>query len=139
MFLISRLTYHCKTSLTGTLNIFSELFFINVPDLDGQELYRERLCEIHKHSTACRYFDKKGIEDLWSAIKQVNDHVDTDCKRPGPKPFLGTESEKEIYKPVTELQKVGHGFIHKEILQLAGEINSKRVSQVLKNTLPSKL
>jgi len=68
MFLISRLTYHCKTSLTGTLNIFSELFFINVPDLDGQELYRERLCESHKRATACRYFDKKGIEDLRSAI-----------------------------------------------------------------------
>jgi hypothetical protein len=50
------------------LNIFSELFFINVPDLDGQELYRERLCESHKHSTACRHFNKKGIDDLWSAI-----------------------------------------------------------------------
>jgi hypothetical protein len=52
------------------LNIFSELFFIDVPDLDGQELYRLRHCESHKHSTACRYFDKKGIEDLGSAIKQ---------------------------------------------------------------------
>jgi hypothetical protein len=52
--LISRLTYHCKTSLTCMLNIFSELFFINVPDLDGQELYRERLRESHKHATACR-------------------------------------------------------------------------------------
>jgi hypothetical protein len=69
----------------------------------------------------------------------VNDHVDTDYKRPGPKRFLGTECEKEIYKRVTELQKVGHGLSHKEILQLAGEINSKRVTQVLKNTLPSKL
>jgi hypothetical protein len=56
--------------MTGMLNIFSELFFINVPDLDGQELNRERLCESHKHSTACRYFDKKGIKDLWCAIKQ---------------------------------------------------------------------
>jgi hypothetical protein len=28
----------------------------------------------------------------------VNDHVDTDCKRPGPKFFFGTECEKEIYE-----------------------------------------
>jgi hypothetical protein len=69
----------------------------------------------------------------------VNDHVDTDCKRPCPKPFLGTECEKEIYVPVTELQNVGHGLSHKEILQLAEETDSKRVTQVLKNTLPSKL
>jgi hypothetical protein len=52
------------------LNIFSELFFINVPDLDGQALYRERLRESHKQATACRYFDTKGIVDLGSAIKQ---------------------------------------------------------------------
>lgn len=51
---------------------------------------------------------------------QVNDHVDTDCMRPGAKPFLVTEYEKEIYKAVTELQKVGNGLSHKEILQLAG-------------------
>jgi hypothetical protein len=63
-------------------------------------------------------------------IETVRDHVQI---------FLGTECEKEIYEPVTELQKVGHGLNHKEILQLAGEINSKRVTQVLKNTLPSKL
>jgi len=52
------------------LCFFSELLYINVPDLDGQELYREGLRESHKHFTAFRYFDKKGIEDLWSAIKQ---------------------------------------------------------------------
>jgi hypothetical protein len=40
--------------------------------------------------------------------------------RPGAKPFLVTEYEKEIYKAVTELQKVGNGLSHKEILQLAG-------------------
>jgi len=56
----------------------------------------------------------------------VNDHVDKDCKRPGPKPFLGTECEKEIYEPVSELQKVGHGLSRKEKLQLAGEIDSKK-------------
>jgi hypothetical protein len=50
--------------MTAMLNIFSELLFINIPVLDGQELYRERLCESHKHFTACRYFDKKGIEDI---------------------------------------------------------------------------
>jgi hypothetical protein len=69
----------------------------------------------------------------------VNDHVDTDCKKPGPKPFLGTECEKEICDSATELQKVGYGLSHKEVLQLAGETDSKRVTQVLKNTLPSKL
>jgi hypothetical protein len=53
--------------------------------------------------------------------------------------FLGTECEKEIYEPVTELQKVRHDLSHKEILQLAGQIDSKRVTQVLKNILPSKL
>ena len=39
------------------------------------------------------------------------------------KTFLGTECEKEIYKAVRELQKVGHGLSRKEILQLAGEID----------------
>ena len=72
----------------------------------------------------------------WS---QVYDHFVTYCKKPGPKPLLGIEFEKEIYESVTELQKVGHGLSHKEILQLAEEINSERVTQVLKNTLPSKL
>ena len=67
------------------------------------------------------------------------DHFVTYCKKPGPKPLLGIEFEKEIYESVTELQKVGHGLSHKEILQLAEEINSERVTQVLKNTLPSKL
>jgi len=62
----------------------------------------------------------------------VNDHVDTDCKRPGPKPCLGTECEKEICNSVTELQKVGHSLSHKEVLQLDGETDSKRVTQVLK-------
>jgi hypothetical protein len=52
------------------LNIFFELFFINVPDLGGKELHRERLCESHKHFTECRYFDRKGIKDIWSAIKE---------------------------------------------------------------------
>jgi hypothetical protein len=61
-----------------------------------------------------------------------------DCGRPGPKPFLGTECVKEIYEPVTQLQKFGHGLGHKEV-QRAGEVDSKRVIQVLKNTLPSKL
>jgi len=63
------------------------------------------------------------LNKIWS---QVNDHVDKDCKRPGPKPFLGTECEKEIYEPVSELQKVGHGLSRKEKLQLAGEIDSKK-------------
>ena len=62
-----------------------------------------------------------------------------DCKRSGPKPFLGTECEKEIDEPVSEVHKVGHGLSRKKILQLAGEIDSKRVTQVLKNNLPSKL
>jgi hypothetical protein len=66
----------------------------------------------------------------------VNDHVDTDCQRPGPKPFLGTACEKEIYESVTELQKVGLGLSHKEILQLAGETDSNRGTQVLKSNLP---
>jgi hypothetical protein len=39
----------------------------------------------------------------------------------------------------SELQNVGHGLSHKEILQLAEETDSKRVTQVLKNTLPSEL
>ena len=61
------------------LNIFSELFFIDAPDLDGQELYRER------HRSAIK-------QDLNSS----DDHVDTDCMRPGAKSFLGTECERNI-------------------------------------------
>jgi hypothetical protein len=69
----------------------------------------------------------------------VNDHVDEDCKRRGPKPFLGTECYKKIYESVIKLQKVGYGLSHKEILQLAEQTDSKRETQVLKNTWPSKL
>lgn len=65
----------------------------------------------------------------------MNDRVDTDLPRPGPKPFLWTECEKKINKAVTELQKLGHGLCCKET-QRAGEIDSKKVTHVLKNTLP---
>ena len=60
---------------------------------------------------------------IWS---WVNDCVYTDCNRPGPKPFLGTECEKEIYELVTELQRVGHGLSGKKILQLAEDVDSKK-------------
>jgi hypothetical protein len=55
----------------------------------------------------------------------VSRPVVTDCQRPGPKPTLGAELEKELYEAVTELQKIGHGISRKEILRLAGDIDSK--------------
>jgi hypothetical protein len=61
-----------------------------------------------------------------------------DCRRPGPKPALGVESQKELYDAIVELQKIGHGIGRKEILRLGGEIGSKNKTKVLKNDMPSK-
>jgi hypothetical protein len=57
--------------------------------------------------------------------RRANGSVDMDSKRPGPKPALGVELEKELYEAVIEVQKIGHGIRRKEILRLAGDIDSK--------------
>lgn len=70
--------------------------------------------------------------------RRVNGEVDMDCERPGPKPMLGVNCEKEIYDAVVELQQMGHGLSRKEIIQLAGDVDAKNETKVFKNSLPSK-
>jgi transposase len=45
--------------------------------------------------------------------RRVNGYVDMVCQRPGSKPSLGVELEKELFEAVIELQKIGHGISRK--------------------------
>jgi hypothetical protein len=70
--------------------------------------------------------------------RRANGSVDMVCQRPGLKPALGVELEEELYESVIELQKIGHGIRSKEILRLAGDIDSKSKIKVFKHDVPSK-
>jgi len=71
--------------------------------------------------------------------RRLNGSVDKDCRTPGPKPFLGSECEKVVYEAVIDLEEMEHCLNRIEILQLAGQKNSKGETKVCKNVCPSKM